>query len=168
MKKHYIWQNTDLNIDDWRDGYAEFCEFNNITPGDDSALYDWMIDTNFNYLDDETENLNKTIKEKIVCIADIGRWDGRVNGYIVLSNNLNSILNIRDDRTEIYGDGKNILAAGYHHDGINFYTFRAIRPDRNIDKFLNDIYRGGKITPAKLNYYTRSIYADVANVYGWR
>lgn len=168
MKKHYIWQNTDLNIDDWRDAYLEFCDFNNVTAGDDAALYDWMIDTNLNYFDDERYNLNKQIDAKIICIADIGRWNGRAAGYRILNNNLNSILNVVDDFIEYYGDGENILATGSHHDGTNYYIFRAIRPGRNIDNFLNDIYNGEKITAQKLNYYTRSIYKDVATVYGWQ
>jgi hypothetical protein len=168
MKKHYIWQNTDLKIDDWRDGYIEFCEINNITPGGDDDLYDWMIDTNFNYLDDEYYNLNSTIAEQILLIADIGRWNGRVDGYKILkTRNLNEILNITDDQFEIYGDGKNIRATGAHHDGVNYYLYRAIRSDRNIENLLNAIYNGETITPAKLNYYTRSIYPDVAAVYGW-
>lgn len=166
--KRVIWQNTDLNIEEWRDGYIEFCDLNNITPGDDHELCDWMIDTNFNYLDDEIENLNRRLAGKILCIADIGRWNGRVQGYRILTDNLNSFLNVHDDMTEFYGDGKNILATGSHHDGVNYYMFRAIRPGRNIDKFLNDIYHGEKITAQKLNYYTRSIYNDVATIYGWK
>ena len=168
MKKHYIWQNTDLNIEEWRDGYLEFCEFNNITPGDDGALLEWMEDTNYNYLDDEYYNLNKTIDGDIIIIADIGRWDGRATGArICKTRNLNEILNIRDPYFEIYGDGKNILATGSHHDGVNYYLFRAIRPGRDPKKLLNAIYNGEKITPAQINYYTRSIYNDVKNIYGW-
>lgn len=168
MKKHYIWQNTDLKIDDWRDGYIEFCEFNNITPGGDNDLYDWMMDTNFNYLDDEYYNLNSTIVEQILVIGDIGRWNGRVTGYKILkTRNLNEILNLTDDQFEIYGDGKNICATGSHHDGINYYLYRAIRPGRDIEKLLDAIYNGETITAAKLNYYTRSIYPDVATIYGW-
>ena len=33
---------------------------------------------------------------------------------------------------------------------------------------LDDIYNGKEITRKKLNYYTKSLYKDVANVYGWR
>lgn len=167
MEKRYIWQNTDLNADDWRDDYIEFCEFNNITPGGDDAVVDYMIDTNYSYLEDERANLNVTTGGKILCIADIGRWNGRVNGYRIFNNNLNSIFNICDDYIEFFGDGKNICATGSHHDGCNYYLFRAIRPGRDIDKLLNAIYCGDYISPQKLNYYTRSIYSDVARVYGW-
>lgn len=166
MKK-IIWSNMNLNIDDWRDGYLEFCEYNNITPGGDDDLYDWMIDTNFNYLDDEHYNLHQITNGKILVIADIGRWNGRVNGYKVLENNLKNILNITDDFIEFYGDGREIRATGYHHDGTNYYLFRELKQGRDIEKLLDDIYNGREISPQKLNYYTKSIYNDIANIYGW-
>ena len=168
MKKRIIWSNMDLNIDDWRDGYAEFCDINNITPGDDGDIYDWMIDTNFNYLDDEIINLNARTDGVILCIADVGRWNGRVNACTVLNNNINSIFNIADAYTEYYGDGHEIRATGSHHDGTNYYIFRAARPGRDLDKLFTAIYNGEKISAQKLNYYTRSIYADVAKIYGWK
>lgn len=167
MKKYNIWSNINLNIDDWRDGYAEYCEINEITPGGDDDIYNWMEETNNEYLNDEKINLNKIIDGKILVIADIGRWNGRVNGYIVLDNNLNNIFNIQDDLTEFYADGREIRATGYHHDGVNYYLFRQLKPGINPDPLLNDIYNGREISPQKLNYYTRSIYKDIANIYGW-
>lgn len=167
MKKHVIWQNTDINIDDWRDGYMEYCDFNDIEPGDDNDILDWAIDTNNEYLNDEKMNLDKILDNDIICIADIGRWNGRAYGYRILNNNINDIFSVYDDYIEYYGDGKNIVACGNHHDGANFYIFRKIRPGRDIDKFLDAIHNGEKITPAKLNYHTQSIYNDVASIYGW-
>ena len=156
-----------LNIDDWRDGYLEFCEYNNITPGGDDDLYDWMVTTNYNYLDDELFNLNKVLENKILVIADIGKWNGRVNGYQLLDNNLKDILYVYDNYTEFYGDGREIRAVGHHHDGTNYYLFRQIKPGIDPVKLLNDIYNGREISPQKLNYYTKSIYKDIANIYGW-
>lgn len=167
MKK-IIWSNVNLNVNEWRDGYAEFCEHNNITPGGENDLMDWAVETNYHYLDDEYYNLDKRIEEKILLIANLGLWTGRAAGYkIIKSKNLKDILNIEDSYFEIYGDGKNIRAFGVHHDGTNYYLYRAIRNGRDIDKLLTAIYNGETITPAKLNYYTRSIYNDVANIYGW-
>ena len=156
-----------LNIDDWRDGYIEFCEYNNITPGGDDDLIDWMETTNYNYLDDEQYNLNKCLDGDILVIGNIGRWNGRANGYKILNNNLKNILNILDDYIEFYGDGREIRATGCHHDGTNYYLFRQLRPGRNPAALLDDIYNGREISAQKLNYYTKSIYNDVANVYGW-
>lgn len=167
MKK-IIWSNMNLNADEWRDGYAEHCDINGIDHGDECALHEWMEETNALYLDDERENLNKKIDGVILCICNIGKWYGRVNGYIILNDNINSILNIRDEYAEFYADGREIRATGCHRDGRNYYIFRAARPGRNIDNLLNAIYRGEYISQQKLNYYTRSIYNDVATVYGWR
>lgn len=167
MKKRIIWSNMDLEIDDWRDDYAEFCEINDIEPGDDYDIYQWMNETNDLYLDDERANLNKQLDGDIIVFGDLGLWNGRANGYKIARANLNAVLDIDDDLVSIYGDGHEIRATGCHHDGRNYYQFRAIRPGRDIDKLLDAIVNGDYISPQKLNYYTRSIYADVARIYGW-
>lgn len=166
-KKRVIWGNIDLNIDDWRDGYAEYCEINELTPGGDNELFYWMVETNAEYLNDEKINLNKKIDGEILIIANLGLWNGRKTGYKILPQNLREILYHGDDYFEIYADGENIRARGIHHDGTNHYLYRATRPGRNVDKLLTAIYNGDEITPAALNYYTRSIYGDVAKIYGW-
>ena len=167
MDNKIIWSNMNLNIDDWRDGYAEFCDINDIEPGDDNDIYNWMEETNAEYLDDERANLNKPIDGDILIIGDLGLWNGRANGYKIARANLNAIFDIGDDLMEFYADGHEIRATGCHHDGRNYYQFRAIRPGRDIDKLLDALYRGEYISPQKLNYYTRSLYSDVARIYGW-
>ena len=174
MKKHIIWSNTDLDIKDWKDGYKEYLEINEMDdkdPDDEDAIYEWMVETNDMYLDDEHANLNKEIDGRILVIADLGLWNGRKQGYKLLGTNINTIFNINSrgfDYAEFYGDGYNIRATEHHHDGTNHYLYRVIREDRNIDNLLNAIYNGEEITNSKLNYYTKSLYKDVANVYGWR
>ena len=167
MKNKIIWSNMNLNIDDWRDGYAEYCEINEIEPGDDYDIYNWMEETNAEYLSDERANLNKQLDGNIIIIGDLRLWNGRANGYKIARANLSAIFDIGDDLMEFYADGHEIRATGCHHDGRNYYQFRAIRPGRDIDKLLNAIYCGEYISLQKLNYYTRSIYNDVARVYGW-
>ena len=173
MKKHTIWGNINLDIEDWRDGYKEYLEMNDMDedPDDEDAIYEWMCETSGYYLDAERMNLNKKVDGRILVIGDIGRWNGRVDGYKILGRNINEIFNINSrgfDYAEFYGDGYNIRAVEHHHDGTNYYEYRIIREDRNIDNLLNDIYNGKEITRKKLNYYTKSLYKDVANVYGWR
>ena len=169
--KHIIWSNIDLHISDWRDGYAEYLEINNIDgdPNNDDEVYDWMADENDRYLDDERMNLNKILEGKILIIADLGLWDGRKQGYKIGTHNLNSIFDIGTyDYAEFYGEDNEVRAREIHHDGTNYYLFRVIRDGRDIDKLLEAIYNGEEISKQKLNYYTRSLYKDVANVYGWR
>jgi hypothetical protein len=156
-----------LNIDDWRDGYAEFCEINETKPGTEYDLYNWMEDTNAEYLNDERANLNVNIDGDILIFGDLGLWNGRAPAYSITRANLNAIFDVCADIIEYYGDGREIRATGCHHDGRNYYQFRAIRPGRDINKLLDAFITGEYISPQKLNYYTRSIYNDVAHVYGW-
>ena len=172
MKKHTIWSNMDLNIEDWKDGYKEFLEINKIEdrdPEDEDAIYEWMVETNDMYFDDERANLNKEIDGRILVIADLGLWNGRKQGYKIINiRNLNSILSYQYEYFEIYGDGYDIRATETHHDGTNYYLYRMIREDRNIDNLLDAIYNGEEISRRKLNYYTKSLYKDVAALYGWK
>ena len=138
--KHLIWSNLDPDIDH---------ELNSM------------------YLDDERENLNCKTDGRILAIADIGKWNGRVNGYKIINANIKDILYSDVDYVAWYGDGHNIKATEYHHDGTNYIEYRVIREDRNIDNLLNAIYNGEEITRKKLNYYTRSLYPYVAKIYGW-
>lgn len=171
MKKHIIWSNMNLDIEDWREDYKESCENNDMEydPNDDYAIYEWMMETNSEYLDDERMNLNKVVEGRILVIADLGLWNGRKSAYkIVDSGNIKDILGFTYDCAEFYGDGYNIRGTEVHHDGRNHYLYRVIREDRNIMNLLNDIWDGKEFTMKKLNYYTKSLYKDVAKVYGWR
>lgn len=171
MKKRIIWSNINLDIEDWRDGYKEYLEMNDMDedPNDEDAIREWMYDLNNEYIDDERVNLDKKVDGKILVIGDIGRWNGRVNGYkIIDSCKISDILYTDCDYVEWYGDGHNIRCTAHHHDGTNHYLYRVIRKDRNIDNLLDAIYNGEEITSSKLNYYTRSLYTDVAKIYGWR
>ena len=168
-QKHIIWSNRNLDIEDWRGAYADFVESNDYDsdPYDESNIYNYMIATNAEYLLDERANLNKPIEGRILVIADLGLWNGRASGYrIINTKNLNAFLQVNYDYAEFYGDGKEIRGTEIHHDGANCYLYRMIREDRDIDKLCNAIYNHEKISPQKLNYYTKSLYKEVADVYG--
>lgn len=81
--RHIIWSNRSLDVDDWREDYKEFLEANELDddPNDEQALYEWMVETNDDYLSDERVNLNVQLSQPIIVIGDIGRWNGRVMGY---------------------------------------------------------------------------------------
>ena len=170
MKKRGIWSNINLDIDDWRDDYKEYLEYNGFDKyhDNDADLYNWMTETNNEYLDDERINLDKLVDGKILVIGDLGRWNGRVQGYkIIDSCNIRDILFSDCDYSEWYSDGYDIRSTHRHHDGVNFLLYRVIREDRYIENLLDAIYRGEEISRSKLNYYTKSLHRSVADIYGW-
>ena len=86
--KHIIWSDINLNPDDWRDNYKDFLGINEIDgdPNDEHKLYEYMVETNGEYLSDERENLNVQLSQPIIVIGDIGRWNGRVMGYKMIDS----------------------------------------------------------------------------------
>ena len=77
--RHIIWSDMHLDVDDWREGYKEFLEMNELDadPNDEQALYEWMMETNSDYLSDERVNLNIQLSQPIIVIGDLGLWHGR-------------------------------------------------------------------------------------------
>lgn len=128
----------------------------------DSNAYDLEC-----YLDDERMNLDIPTDGRILVVASLGLWTGRHQGFKILDGNIANILYDDADYVEWYSDGYNIKATAIHHDGTNYYEYREIREDRNIDNLLHAIAKGEKITRQKLNYYTKSLHPYVAEVYGW-
>ena len=105
--RHIIWSNQNLDVDDWREDYKEFIEANELDddPNDEQALYEWMEETNYDYLSDERVNLNVQLSQPIIVIGDIGRWNGRVMGYKdIPSGNIRDCLYADTDYTEWYVD----------------------------------------------------------------
>lgn len=118
--------------------------------------------------DAEMANLSKRLDGRILAIADLGLWNGRVQGYKILSDNLNEVISfgMSCDEREVYCDAYNVRATGYHHDGSNSVLFRELREDRNIDNFLEKIYNNETISSSTLNYYTKSLKPYIKEVYG--
>ena len=160
-KRHIIWS-SEIDLKDWTDYLEE--EHPNVTS--ESEQYDLIYRLNNEYLYDERANLHKNANGRILVIADLGLWDGRVKGYKILSENIADILYSDCDYVEWYSDGKNIKATAHHHDGTNYYTYRVIREDRNIDALLTAI-RKGTASNHQIGYYTESLHPYIAKVYGW-
>lgn len=167
--KHIIWDNRNLDIDDWRDGYEEFCEINELeyNPTDEN-LYKYMEETNNNYLDDEKCNLDIDCRQ-VVCIADVGRWDGRRKGFRFLGMNVNSIfLDDECDYHTFYSDGDEVRCDASHHDGTNHYLFRQLKDGVGRYEF-QEAFCSAKIGSLDeiVEKYTDSLAPIVNNVYGW-
>lgn len=168
MKKRIIWSNINISPDYWKEGYKEIAEENgwDEDTDDENNLWRYIDEELDRYRDDERINLDVPTNGRILAIADLGLWNGRKQGYMILKENVNSIFNIGEDYSEYYSDGYNIKATLIHHDGTNYIEYREIREDRNINNLLIAIFNGEKISRKKLNYYTRSLLPYVSKAYG--
>ena len=159
MKK-IIWTN-DVCLEDYEDYFKE----EGIMDEEEKMKKMYFL----NELDFEAEMVNLDVKlpGKILVIASLGLWNGRRSGYKIMGNNLNEILTASiGDLYEVYFDGYNIKAKDTHHDGTNYYEFRLIRNDRNIDILLEKIY-DDDFSRQDINNYTRSLAPYIREVYGW-
>lgn len=144
MRKWTIWQNYDINTEDYED---------------------WVD------LNDERMNLNIPLNSKIICIADIGLWDGRRHGYKMMGTNLNSLLQFMDscDYAEFFCDNYDVRGRQSHHDGTHFLLYRQLKPtlsEQQLENFLDKLYYG-TLKKGDISRYTLSLRPFVARVYGW-
>ena len=170
MKKRIIWSNMYIDAEAWREDLIEYRKENGYEDPDDVDLedaYAFARESLENQLWDEQYNLNIETEGDILVIADLGLWNGRKQGYRIICGNVKNIFDMSEDYNEWYSDGYNIKSTAIHHDGTNYYEYRVIRKDRNIEKLLEAIYNGEELTRKKLNYYTKSLHPYVARVYGW-
>ena len=174
MKTHTIFKSYGMySLDELKELEADTKEFlkENYSDEDitDADILDEIYHNEEITFEDELTNLNKELDGRVLAIASMGLWDGRVTGYKILSNNLNEVVksSIGCDEKHVYCDRYNVLAEGYHHDGRNYVEFREIREDKNIDELLNKIYMNIPITRAEIRKYTKSLRSKVKEVYGF-
>lgn len=133
----------------------------------DGEYWDEVGFLNSLYFEDERANLDRPLDGRVLVIASLGLWDGRRSGYKFAGTNLNAVLSAGcGDSYTVGDDGRDVVAVDSHHDGTNYYTFREVREDRNVDVLLEKLY-DGTATRADVNRYTRSLHRHVAEIYGW-
>ena len=171
--KYTIWQNMEINEEDWRCDYQECHDLSDeeMAGVTDYEIYEWACDCNNDYLDDERCNLNVDVGDAIIVIGDLGLWDGRRSGYkIIPSGKISDCLYDRDcDYADWYCDRYDMRFTGVHHDGRNHYLYRTWAKnlsENQKEKFLEKLYYGTADHKDVLKY-TRSIRPYVAKVYGW-
>ena len=171
--RRIIWSDMDLHRRDWQEDFEEYVKENrlDIDPADEDALYDWMIETNDNYLSDERMNLDIQLSQPIIVIGDLGRWNGRVMGYKMIdSGNIKDCLYSDTDFTEWYVDRYGDLRAdAAHHDGTNYYLYRVFKEgvtESQIERLQEKIYMG-KATRADITRVTKRLGDEIGRVYGW-
>ena len=165
--EHIIWSNFDVNIADYADFLQE--EYPEVT--DPYKQYELCCALNDDYLDDEKVNLDMELPNPIICIADLGLWNGRCMGYkMIESGNIADCLwDGECDYCTWYVDRFNDLCfSGAHHDGTNHYLYRELRDlsDRQMENFLEKLHTG-RLTRRDITRYTTSIGSHIQRVYGW-
>lgn len=111
--RHIIWSDIHLDFEDWRADLEE--QYPDLS---EDELIQKMYEINSDYLGDERMNLNVQLSQPILVVADIGRWDGRYDGYAEIKtgnikeelktktarlNELNALLNVDKRENEIVG-----------------------------------------------------------------
>ena len=165
--EHIIWSNTDINVADYADFLQE--EYPEVT--DPYKQYELCCEMNYAYLDDEKASLDIELPHPIICIADLGRWNGRCMDYrMIESGNIADCL--YDPECEYckwYVDRFNDLRfTGTHHDGTNQYLYRELRDlsDKQMENFLEKLHTS-RLTRRDIRRYTTSVGIHVNKVYGW-
>ena len=171
--RRIIWSNMNLEADDWREGYKEYIEANELDddPDDENKLYEYMVEANDDYISDERLNLDIQLSQPIIVIGDLGRWNGRASGYKMIdSGNIKDCLYSDTDYTEWYVDKYGDLRAdAVHHDGTNHYLYRVFKDgvsDTQIENLQDKIYNG-KATRADITRVTKRLGDEIAGVYGF-
>ena len=170
---HHIWQNYDLDLEDWKEGLLENREINGLpTDVDDDTLTEEMYELNNNYLDDERMNLNIRTEGRIVCIADIGLWNGRRTGYKLYGYNVGECLEFFSDcdYADFYVDRYDFRCKQTHHDASTYAVFRELKPNLSSDQVNNFLWKiyNGTVTKKDITRYTRSLAPYIKKVYGWK
>ncbi len=167
MKKHIIWSNINLDYDDWKEYLEE--EYPDLS---EEEGYYRMLESNNDFLDDERINLNITLSQPILVIADLGLWNGHFSGYKEInSGKISDCLYTGEDYAEWYIDELGDLCmTGIHHDGTNHYIYRVFKDsatDVQRINLKNKIYNG-TATRRDITRVTRRLGDDIAKIYGWR
>lgn len=168
IKEHIIWQDEDLNLDDWRD---------DLLAADDTLtedeMYSRMYELNGEYLEDERMNLSSAIaKGGIIIVADLGLWNGRRQGCrMVESGKISDCLSTREQGSAAwYVDSKGEFCARiHHHDGTNYYRYRGIRPGVSSERIedLQELIYTGQEYETLLRKLTYRLGDLIGDVYGW-
>lgn len=171
VTEHIIFDNYDVCSEDnlkeckelfLEDGYAE----EDIT---EEEIINRCYDNSNFWFDNEREQLMAVSEGRVIAIADVGRWNGRITGYKEL-NSLEDVLYSSCDYEKVYVDANgDLYKKESHHDGDNSILYRYWKEgltEQQRENFLNKIYKG-EVTSKDITRYTRKAGIGIANTYGW-
>lgn len=156
-QKRVIWSNEEY--DEWCEGMKGEITDEEITP---EYYYACCNDEIY----DERANLHKDVDGYIVAFADLGLWNGRVNGAKLVGTNVSDILYSDCDYVTWYCDPYNVRCHATHHDGRNNILYRVADSKEQAELLVDKIaYKG--MTEEQFRRATKSLRPYVAKVYGW-
>lgn len=155
--RRVIWTNDDYS--EWAEAMADEITEEEITP----ELY---YNDCENLLYDERANLNIEVDGYIVAFANLGLWNGNVNGAKVVGTNVSDILSSSCDYCTWYCDPYNVKFEGSHHDGKNTAIYRVAKSKEQAEELVEKIAYHG-MTEKQFRRATKSLRPYIAEVYGW-
>lgn len=156
------------DVDDYRVDFEDYCDINGISVFD-ADINEFASECQEDWLMSERDMLSKPCGT-ILCIADLGVWNGRRSAYRILKGGkLNSIFDVMgsDYDATFYVDRYDVKAELAHHDGTNYVTFRIIKDGVNPQPLLDALFFQEEVTSRMISKYTKSMRKMVNEVYGW-
>ncbi len=165
--RHIIWSNYNLDYEDWRSDLE--ADYPDLSDGERENL---MYEINNEYLNDERANLNIQLSQPILMIVDMGRWNGRFQGYSEIpSGKISDCLYSSMDYITWFVDRNGDLRCeAVHHDGTNYYLYRVYKDgvtEAQMDRLKEKIYNG-TVTRSDIARITRRLGDEIGKVYGWQ
>lgn len=164
-KENIIWTNNDYS--EWKECMIKY---------DGASEEDVTLEKYYDYmdicLDDEKDNLNIGLDKVVVCLIDLGLWNGRYRAAMVCKGqNVNSIFDFMavsksGDYFTFYCDRYNVRSRVSHHDGTNYALFRLCESIEQAERITNQ-WVHEKVSESKIRKRTRSLKPYVAKVYGF-
>lgn len=176
MDKHVIYDNYNFEEKDYRFDFEDWCDAHGLDPKEEN-IYEFINICLNDWWDDEFGerygNLNTDLDCEILCVANLGFWNGRRQGYKECGKNIakaiSGIFSDSEEYREIYVEDGEVVGHGYHHDGVHHYQWRLIKKSASqsdIKKLKEQIYNGEDYSEL-LTKCTKSLAPAVAKIYGW-
>ena len=156
-QKRVIWSNNE---------YEEWCEDMQSELTEDEINPETYYGECEYSLDDERMNLKKEVDGYIIAFANLGLWNGRVNGAKLIGTSVADILYSECDYCTWYCDPYNVKCEATHHDGTNYILYRVARNKEHAEWLVNKIAYD-EMTEESFRRATKSLRPYVAKVYGW-
>ena len=159
-----IWSNENLKLEDWEDIFEDK-EISEDAKWD--AVYN-ALDCNLHLERAFLSEIN--LNENIIAIADIGRWNGRVNGYKEFESITDCLYSNCDYVTWYIDEEGEFCCRAVHHDGTNYYRYRIWKSettDEQREQLKEKIYNNEDFSESE-QLFTEPLGHIIIKAYGFK